>query len=156
MNLTKILAKQTREVLIDGTWISTNLKTQISDLTWEEAITKVGSLNTIAALTFHLNYYVAGVNQVFAGGTLDIRDKYSFDMPPITSKEDWEKLRNKTIADAEKFVSYVEALNDKKLAEGFVDEKYGTYYRNIVGMVEHCYYHLGQIVIIKKLIREGF
>ena len=38
--------------------------------------------------------------------------------------------------------------------EGFVDEKYGTYLRNIDGMIEHAYYHLGQVVLIKKLL-EG-
>jgi len=35
---------------------------------------------SIAALTFHINYYVAGVLNVFQGGKLEIRDKYSFDM----------------------------------------------------------------------------
>ena len=31
-------------------------------------------------------------------------------------------------------------------------EKYGTYYRNFHGLIEHAHYHLGQIVLIKKLV----
>ena len=48
-------------------------------------------------------------------------------------------------------------MPDEKLSEVFVDEKYGTYERNINLMIEHCYYHLGQILIIKKLVarKEG-
>ncbi|MEM8891667.1 MAG: DUF1572 domain-containing protein, partial [Bacteroidota bacterium] len=46
-------------------------------------------------------------------------------------------------------------FSEEKYKEGFVDEKYGTYRRNIDGMIEHCYYHLGQISIIRKMIAEG-
>ncbi len=34
-------------------------------------------------LTQHVNYYISGVLNVFDGGTLDIRDKLSFDFPAI-------------------------------------------------------------------------
>lgn len=156
MNFTSQIANQFREVQLNGTWISTNFKAQIADVDWKMATTQVGSLNTIAALTFHINYYVAGVLQVLEGGSLDIRDKYSYDAPPIESEEDWENLKNKFYSDAEKFANLVEQMPDEKLTEGFVDEKYGNYFRNIIGMTEHSYYHLGQIVIIKKMLKEGF
>lgn len=137
-------------------WVSTNLKTQLTDVELKEATTKIGTLNTIAVLTFHINYYVAGVIKVLEGGPLEIRDKFSFDLPPLTSQEDWDKLKTKSFEDAEKFAILLEQLPDQKFNEGFVEEKYGNYFRNILGMIEHSYYHLGQIVIIKKLIREGF
>lgn len=153
MNLSKQLADQFREVQLNGTWVvNTNLKAELSDVTWEQAIAKVGDHNTIAALTFHLNYYVAGLVRVFEGGPLDIRDKYSFDMPPIESPADWEKLRHKTSSDAERFADFVEQMPEEKLTGPFIEEKYGTYYRNIQAMIEHSYYHLGQIVLIKKLL----
>ncbi|MCB0518315.1 MAG: DinB family protein [Lewinellaceae bacterium] len=154
MSLSRQIAGQFKEVQLSGTWVATNLKTQLSDVTWEQATTKVGPLNTIAALAFHINYYVAGLVQVLEGGPLDIRDKYSFDMPPIHSQADWEKLLDKMWADAEKFASLVEQMPDERLWEGFVDEKYGNYYRNLLGMIEHSYYHLGQIVLIKKILMQ--
>ncbi|MGK0391482.1 MAG: hypothetical protein ACI94Y_004247 [Maribacter sp.] len=67
---------------------NTNLKAQLSDLTWKQATTKIGSLNTIASLAFHINYYIAGVADAFENGSLDIRDKYSFDCIPPSSAED--------------------------------------------------------------------
>jgi len=156
MSQIKQITKQFREAQLDGKWIATNLKAEISELNWEQATKKIGTLNTIAALTFHLNYYTAGLVQVFEGGSLDIRDKYSFDCPPIENQADWDNLRNKTCADAERFAELVSKMPETKLSEGFVDIKYGDYRRNIHGIIEHTYYHLGQIVLIKKLIKEGF
>jgi uncharacterized damage-inducible protein DinB len=150
------IAHRFREVFLDGTWIAnTNYKMQLSNITWKQAITKVESLNTIAALAFHINYYLAGVLNIFEGGTLDIRDKYSFDMPEITSEEDWNDLLNTLITNAEKFVKKVELMSDEKLEAFFVEKKYGTYRRNIEGMIEHSYYHLGQISLIKKMMTEN-
>ena len=155
MKLTAQMANQFREVHLDGMWVvATNLKAQLSDVTWKQATTKIGPLNTIAALAFHINYYVAGLVKVLEGGPLDIRDKYSFDLPPIESEKDWEKLLNKMWSDAEKFASLLEQMPDHKLEEGFVDEKYGNYYKNIHAIIEHSYYHLGQIVLIKKLLPQ--
>lgn len=156
MNLAPQIATQIREVLLNGKWVvATNLKAQLSDVSWEEATTKIGAVNTIAALTFHINYYIAGVAKVLEGGPLDIRDKYSFDLPPIESREDWEKLLDKSFSDAERFAKLVEQMTDDKMMEGFIDEKYGNYFRNIQAMIEHSFYHLGQIVLLKKLIRNS-
>ena len=76
------------------------------DVTWQQAVTKVHSFNTIAALVYHINYYVSVTLKVLQGGPLDGHDKYSFDLPPIQSQEDWERLLNKTWTDAEAFASY--------------------------------------------------
>src|SRR5688572_7523405 len=90
------IANRFREVILNGTWVSnTNFKDQLSNVTLEQATQKIGSLNTIALLTSHIHYYIAGILNVLEGGTLDIRDKYSFDFPPLQSQEDWEKVLDK-------------------------------------------------------------
>lgn len=147
------LAKRFREVILNGTWIAnTNFKHQLADLSWEVATAKLHSLNTISVLAQHIHYYINGVKNVFKGGSLDIKDKYSFDFPPIESQEAWENFLRRFWNDAEEFASLVEQLPEEKLADAFVDEKYGTYQRNIDGMIEHSYYHLGQIVLLKKML----
>lgn len=153
MNATTQIANRFREVLLNGVWVAgTNFKDQLLDVNWQIATTKLGALNTIAALTFHVDYYIAGIVNVLEGGSLDIRDKYSFDLPPVESQEDWENLLNKMWSDAEKFANLVEAMPEEKLSAIFTDEKYGNYQRNIDAMIEHSYYHLGQIVLIKKML----
>jgi hypothetical protein len=153
MTRNKILAKRVNEVLIDGHWIAnTNYKEQIMSVSWDQATYKIGSLNTIAALTFHINYYLDGIINVFDGGVLEIKDQYSFDIPPIESELAWKKLVDSFIINSEKFIKHVQQMPDNKLDETFVDIKYGSYLRNIEGFIEHCYYHLGQISLIKILI----
>jgi len=153
MNHPKILSDRFREVMLNGTWIAnTNFKDQLSQVSCRQATSKVGELNTIANLTFHINYYIAGVLQVLNGGSLDIRDKFSFDCPSISTAEEWETMKNDLYKNADLFAAAVEVLPGEKLDEGFIDEKYGTYLRNIEGMIEHCYYHLGQVVLIRKMI----
>ena len=148
------LANRLREVLLNGHWIAnTNYKEQILSINWEQATQKAGNLNTIAALTFHINYYLAGLLNVFNGGKLDISDKYSFDLPEIKSENDWIRLVDTFLGNAEKFANQVEQLADGLLDEIFVDEKYGTYLRNIEGVIEHSYYHLGQVSLIKKIFQ---
>ena len=156
MQRTKELANRLDEVLLNGKWIAnTNYKLQIESVTWEEATQRIGTLNTIALLTYHVNYYIAGLLNVFSGGGLEIRDKYSFDMPPIESETDWLRLKNEFLVNSEMFVKEVANLTDEKLDAPFVDEKYGTYLRNIEAVIEHCYYHLGQISLIRKMIAES-
>lgn len=153
MESSKQLANRFREVVLNGKWIAnTNFKDQISDLSWEEATSKVGELNTIALLTFHVNYYIKGVLQFFETGQLEIRDKYSFDMHPIDSDADWDDLKNDLFSNSERFADFVEKMSDDQLEAVFIDKKYGTYRRNIEGMIEHAYYHLGQVVLISRLV----
>ena len=147
------IAKRFREVVLNGTWVAgTNFKDQLSTVSAEQATQKIGTLNTIALLASHIHYYISGILNVLEGGTLDIRDKFSFDFPAVKSQEDWEKVLNKFWNDSEKFANLVEQMTEEKLNEDFTDRMYGSYQRNINAMIEHCYYHLGQIVLIKKLI----
>lgn len=156
MSEIKTIASRLKEVLLDGKWIAnTNFKEQISSVTFSEATYKIGNVNSIAALTFHINYYLNGILNFFETGKLEIKDQYSFDLPPLKSEADWQKLVKEFIANAEKFIDKVENMDDSILESSFADEKYGTYRRNIEGVIEHSYYHLGQISIIKKMIREN-
>ena len=156
MKKTQQIASRFREVILNGTWIAnTNYKDQLTNLDWEIATKKFHSFNTIAVLSQHIHYYISGILKVFNGGTLDIKDQFSFDFPTMESQQDWENFLSKFWKDSEEFVSLIEQMPDEKLEAVFVDTKYGTYQRNIDAMIEHSYYHLGQIVLIKKALLEN-
>lgn len=155
MNQSLQIANRFQEVILNGTWIAnTNFKDQLVDLDWKIATKKVDSLNTIADLAQHIYYYISGILNVFNGGTLDIKDQFSFNFPPIESQEQWNLFLYRFWDDSEQFALKVESMSDEKLDWVFVDEKYGSYRRNIEAMIEHSYYHLGQIVLIKKMLLQ--
>ncbi len=147
------LASRFRELFLNGKWITgTNIKSLLSDVSYQQATANILSLNSIYKLTFHINYYLEGVLLVLKGGRLDIKDEFSFDCPEISSEEQWQKLVTALAANAEDFAKHIEALTETQLDAVFVDEKYGSYRRNIEGLIEHTYYHFGQIALIKKIV----
>ena len=154
MNLPQQIAKHFRDVHYGGNWTAVNLQQTLTDVTWQQATTKLHSFNTIAVLVFHINYYVSAMLKVLQGEALNAHDKYSFDLAPINSQQEWEQLLNKLWTDANSFATLVEQLPESRLTENFADEKYGNYFRNLLGVIEHTHYHLGQIVLIKKFLAE--
>jgi uncharacterized damage-inducible protein DinB len=154
MNTTLQIAKHLRDVHFGGNWTTSNLRDQLKDITWEQATTQVYSLNTIATLTYHIHYYIPAITKVLQGEPLVAKDEYSFAHPPINSQQDWENFLLEVWAAAETLATLIEQLPDSKLSEDFADAKYGTYFRNLHGLIEHTHYHLGQIALIKKIIQQ--
>ena len=143
MKLTEQFANRLEEVLLSGKWVTgTNLKDELRSLNWKQATTQVDTLNTIALLTFHIHYYLAGVLKVLEGGELTIRDKYSFDAIPIQNEKDWKDLLDRFISDSERYVAVVRMMPEEKLFETFVKKEYGNYCPNMDDMLENIYYHI--------------
>lgn len=150
------LANRAKEVLTEGRWVTgSNFKAEIETVPFPDAIKKVSNLHSIAELTFHITYYLKGVNDVFDGQPLSIKDKYSFDAPLLRKPVDWQHRINTFCQEAERFISGVENLDYNALEQSFANANYGTNELNINALIEHTYYHLGQIVLIKKLIKNS-
>lgn len=154
MHTAKQIAKHFREVHFGGNWTTSNLKDNLKDISWTQATTQVYNLNSIATLTYHIHYYVHAVLDVLKGSSLNAKDEYSFNHPPIESQNDWEQFLNLVWTDAEQFANLVETLPEEIFEENFTDAKYGIYYRNLHGIIEHSHYHLGQIALIKKILHS--
>ncbi|MBI1307192.1 MAG: DUF1572 domain-containing protein [Bacteroidetes bacterium] len=152
MTLPQSLAQRIRDVYLNGKWIAnTNYIDQLMQIHWQQALTRFNNLNSIAMLAYHVNYYLKGLSEAFVTGELLIRDKNSYDLPEIESENDWQNLINELKVNAEKFAGLVELIPEERLIQKFIDEKYGSWLRNIEGVIEHSYYHLGQISLLRKL-----
>ncbi len=153
MNYSEQIAKHLHEIYFGGNWTCSNLKQNLLDVTWQQANQQVYGFNTIATLVYHIGYYVTIVTKRMEGHPLEGSDKESFNHPPITSQQDWENFLAQTFSNVENFVSLIEALPQEKLSQNISHEKYGIYYRNLHGIIEHAHYHLGQIALIKKIVQ---
>lgn len=154
MSLTDQIAKLLRDVHFGGNWTWSDLKKNMEDVNWEMANRKVFGFNSIGALVYHSNYYVCAIISVLQGNPLESKDIYSFNHPPIESDTDWQGILNKSWKDADTLAQLIENMPEEKLWETFPGEQYGNYYRNIHGVIEHLHYHLGQMVLIKKIILQ--
>jgi uncharacterized damage-inducible protein DinB len=150
MDSQKQLALHIRQVFNGGNWTDSNLSNTLRDIGWEEAVKPRTPFHSIAELVFHIRYYFSAIVGVLEGGPLDASDRFSFDLPAIHGENDWERLVKEAFELAERLAALVEAMPDGRLHETFVEEKYGSVLRNIMGVIEHTHYHLGQIVLLKK------
>ena len=62
----------------------------------------------------------------------------------------WQNFLALLWKDTEELIALIEPLSDTQLDAIFVKEAYGTYKRNIEALIEHSYYHLGQIALLLK------
>ena len=154
MSISEQAAKHIKEVHFGGNWTDSNLKDTLTDVTYDEATKRINGLNTILQLTYHINYFVKAQLDVLSGNPLTSKDAESFLHPPIRSQQEWETFQNECWVDAVELAQLIEQLPEERSWEPFVDPRYGHYFRNLFGAVEHAHYHLGQIAIIKKLMRS--
>jgi hypothetical protein len=154
MNISVYLANHFKESYFGKNWSWSFLKQHLDDVNWEEAVVKIDGLHSIAELTYHLHYFIQKIKAVLEGDALTWKDEESFDCPEIVDATDWTTFLDSVYEEAAQYEALVAALSEAQLLRTFSDEKYGNYFRNIQGATEHVYYHLGQIVMLKKLIRS--
>jgi len=155
METTNLVATNFHNTYHGKNWTGSYLNEIIEDITLAEATQKVQNLNTIHTLLHHMNYYVRIAIQVLNGGPLEGTDKESFEHPQLNDENAWTQFKRTIFADATELKELIEKLPNDQWTKPFDTGKYGNYYRNLAGIIEHNHYHMGQIAIIKKMVRNN-
>jgi hypothetical protein len=154
MKITDRMADHAHGIFFGGNWTSVTLQDILTDLTFEEATKQVHQLNTIASLTYHVGYFVHELQKMINGAPLEAKDKLSWEGPEVNSEATWQQLREEVLGNAAHLVTAIRSMPENRTWEFLGDEKYGDFYYNIHGIIEHSHYHLGQMAVIKKMIRQ--
>ena len=153
MNITSQIAQALLEVTEGGNWTDSNVADTIKDVSVEEATHRTeASPNTIASLIHHLSYWNRVMIQRINGIKVDIPDSNGFDMPVLRTDQDWGNLKKDHFASAKELADVIVTVDATRLEQPIL-EGYSSVYKNLQGTVEHIHYHLGQILIVKKLVR---
>lgn len=145
------LSQHIHEFYEGNNWTWSSLREHVNSVSWKDAVTQVDDCNTIAVLVYHITYYIKAVTDRIAKRPSHANQSMSLTHPPIESEEDWQQLVNDAFRAGDEFATLVKGLAEADF-DLLVSEEHGSYYRNIQGVLEHNYYHLGQIVLLKKLI----
>ena len=157
MQLSQEIAKQFRQAYFGKNWSEVCLKELLLDIDLNEATSQVHSFNTISELVYHINYYVAEVTKVLEKKPFEAKDKNSFNVPPLHTELEWQQMVIKTLNDGEKFANLIGKMPDEDLWKDMSKKEYGSNLKNFQGILEHFYYHMGQISLIKKILKtENF
>ena len=153
MKLTDHIAQHITDVHIGDNWTDVNIKNTLQNVSWQEAVTvTISSANTIAALLYHITFYTKIVLERLKGNKPFISDANGFDMAVLNTENDWLDLQRKNYQSAQNLAETVKQFPEEKLFEPVISGS-STAYKTLHGVIEHTHYHLGQIVIIKNLIK---
>lgn len=138
-----------REVFLQGTWVAnTNYQHLLEMVSLQHANVAAPNSNSVGLLVFHVHYYVNGLLRVFQGQPLDMHDHLSMQAPALHSEAEWNARKQQLFSDAEALANAVASKDQHWLEAPFVDARYGSNQRNIEALIEHAWYHLGQIRLL--------
>lgn len=154
MHLPDIIAQHVLDVHRGNNWTEVDLAHTLRDVTLAEATTLTpASPNTIAALVRHLVFW----NQVMArrahGEFTQVPAENGFVGPNLPTEADWQALQIALWQSAEELAAAIRRVPAEQLTEPILPG-YSSAYKNLQGAVEHLHYHLGQLVILKNLVRS--
>lgn len=153
-SITGNAAKHLKDVYFGGNWTAVNVFGVIQDISFAEIHQKINGFHSILELVYHQYYFVTSLKMVLKGEELTTKDKFSFDHPPVNNEIEWSSFQTMIGETVLETVHLLEQMPDEQLLQPFVRPEYGTWFRNISGVIEHIHYHLGQLTILKKLIRQ--
>lgn len=157
MSVSEAIAQHLLDIHFGENWTDSWITKNLEDVSRKEAIqVTAGSVNTIASLLYHITFYNKVVEQRLKGTDPYINEANGFDLPVIHSDEDWEALKAANLQSARDLAALIRNIPDARLQQPVLKAPgSSSYYRQLHGVIEHAHYHLGQIVILKHIIRKA-
>lgn len=133
-------------------WIDVNLVDTLRSVTPEQALKKIKpTSNSIWEITNHIISWRKTVLKRVQGEVIKTPSHNYFIKVKSGSKADWKKTLDELAATQKDWIKFLKNFKKSKLEE--VYEPNGmSYYEHIQGILQHDVYHLGQIVMLTKLV----
>ena len=133
-------------------WLEVTLAHTLENVTAEQAYRKINpNLNTIWEIVNHLIQWRRNILRRVEGETVLTPDHNYFVPILDPSEAAWEQSLQSLAKSQELWNAFFESFDDADLAKIYVNNGH-TFYEHIHGIIQHDVYHLGQIVILKKLL----
>lgn len=139
----------------DNPWFGDSYLDIISDISSEEALATPPNQHSIAVLVWHMVKWRKALTERLLGKTdfrADVSDSDNWPAANLQTPETWEEAKT---AFAEQQAIIIEQLSRRD--EDFLETEFveGRSYRRLVtGVLQHDIYHLGQIALVKSLVRN--
>jgi uncharacterized damage-inducible protein DinB len=136
-------------------WLDVNISHTLADITSVEAAINYHGLNSIWQITKHLIEW-RKANMKRASGIIQHAPSHNFIYAIVdTSDKAWNKLKSDFDKVHLEFIDWLHNYNTNSFDKIYEPNQH-TYYEHIQGVLQHDAYHLGQIVILKRLIRSEY
>ena len=154
MKITSLIAQHITDVYEGGNWTEVSVADVLKEVTLQEAVMLTeASPNTLASLLHHLTFWNRLMIKRMGGIVVFVDEKNGYDLPALQTEDDWKKLQTDSYLSAHQLAAAIAGFDESKLFEPLVPNG-SSGYKNFEGTVEHIHYHVGQMVILKKLIKN--
>ena len=132
-------------------WLDINIVDTLNELTASQAARKIGDFNSIWQIVQHLVAW-RETNLVRIQGEMVPAPANNF-MEEIqdTTEAAWEQLLERLQQSQQMILAYFENADTASFDTIYKPNQH-SYYEHLQGILQHDAYHLGQIVLLKKLI----
>lgn len=152
MKITELIAQHIIDVHEGGNWTEIDITATLKDVSLNDAVLRtIASPNTIAALLHHITFWNREVMRRAKGIKTQVDESNGFNHPALNTEADWQHLKADNIQSAHELAAAIRQFDEAKLLVP-MEVHTSSAYKNFQGAVEHAHYHLGQIVILKKLV----
>jgi uncharacterized damage-inducible protein DinB len=141
-------------------WYGSSRRTVLSDVTFGEATTRASAnAHSIWQLVSHMEAWTREVTRRLRGN--DAAEPEMGDWPPVreTGEEAWKNTLRSLDEAHQELMRVLDGFPDEKLHEPVGDARNPalgtgvTYAGMLRGLVQHDAYHVGQIAMLKKVMR---
>lgn len=139
--------------LFDGDpWLGVNVLSTLEGITAEKAAVKIApGRNSIWEIVNHMTSWRRNVLRRFDGKVIP-RPEHNYILPvEITTEEAWRESIERLKESQEQWLAFLETADEDSLASIYPGNQ-GSYYYHMHGILQHDAYHLGQIVMLTKLV----
>jgi len=134
-------------------WIDISIARTLKSVTAKQASTAIGELNSIWQIVNHvIAWRNALIGRVKDKPVPAPADNFIQEVKNTTPKA-WKDTLKKFETSQKNIISFLSRSNDQLLEKVSPTSGY-TYYELVMAILVHDTYHLGQIVLIKKLLTQ--
>ncbi len=134
-------------------WIDINLLDTLSNITIKQATNRIGNCNTIWEIVVHIIEWRVNVIKRLKGEIIITPDNNYFTENEDKSTKNWNNTLQLLDNSQKEWISFLEWYDTKNLNKKYTTNQM-THYEHVQGILQHDSYHLGQIVLLLKLINE--
>lgn len=146
-----VLLKETAE---SDNWTGINVKQALENITRDIAVKRIHDKHlNIAELLAHLSCWNKVMINRLDGIKYEPAPDEDFPTHSKLTEKSWEKIKQDFFKSIHQLIEKIESKKDNLIDEPMFKGS-SSGYRNLYGQVAHLHYHLGQIVLLKKIFSE--
>ena len=146
------IADQLHYAYAGPAWHGDHITKVLDGISVEQLSNKLENSHSIAQIIEHMIAWRIFAIKNLNGEAyhIEVDGPVNFPKPEIIDEAYWVDLKARLAANQEELLSLIRKTPEDKLQETIIGRKY-SYYILLHGIIQHDLYHLGQIVLLKRV-----